>query len=115
MAVESEAGISRAGRRRPLRFDLTTPSLLGLPLGWLIVFFVLPIAIVGAYSVGALYISIFPGGEHPVTLTAWHEFLHSSVYLGLQSWGAILLRSDSQPPPPPELAANSDEPISSPA
>ena len=83
MAVESEAGISPAGRRRPLRFDLTTPSLLGLPLGWLIVFFVLPIAIVGAYSVGALYISIFPGGEHPVTLTAWHEFLHSSVYLGL--------------------------------
>ena len=81
--MESEAGVSPLVRRRRLRLDLTTPSLLGLPVGWLIVFFVLPIAIVGAYSVGALYISIFPGGEHPITLTAWHDFLHSSVYLGL--------------------------------
>lgn len=83
MAVESQAGIPAARRRPRLRLDLTTPSLLGLPVGWLIVFFVVPIAIVGAYSVGALYISIFPGGEHPVTLTAWHDFLHSSVYLRL--------------------------------
>ena len=48
-----EAGDSQArlpGRRR-LRPDLTTPTLLGLPLAWLIVFFVVPIAIVAAYSV----------------------------------------------------------------
>jgi spermidine/putrescine transport system permease protein len=81
MAVEAEAGVSQElRRRRRLRVDLTTPSLLGLPLAWLAVFFVVPIAIVAAYSVDAL--SLFPGA-HPVTLTAWNEFLHSSIYLGL--------------------------------
>ena len=62
--------------------DLTTPGLLGLPLGWLVVFFLVPIGIVGAYSLDALHLSITPG-PHQVTLQAWHDFLHSSAYLGL--------------------------------
>lgn len=69
-----------ARERRRHRPDLTTPGLLGLPLAWLIVFFVVPICFVGAYSVGAL--SLFPGAHH-VTLTAWHDFVHGSVYLTL--------------------------------
>src|SRR5712691_1145563 len=81
MAVEAEAGVSPAPRRRRrFRVDLTTPSLLGLPLAWLAVFFLVPIAIVAAYSVDAL--SLEPG-THAVTLRAWHDFLHSSIYLGL--------------------------------
>jgi spermidine/putrescine transport system permease protein len=71
-----------AARRRP-RLDLTTPGLLGLPVAWLALFFVVPVGIVAAYSVGALYLSVFPGGEHPVTLQAWRDFLHGSEYLGL--------------------------------
>jgi spermidine/putrescine transport system permease protein len=67
---------------RRSRVDLTTPSLLGLPLAWLAVFFLIPIAIVGAYSVGALYLSIYPG-EYPVTLAAWRDFLDGSESLGL--------------------------------
>jgi spermidine/putrescine transport system permease protein len=59
---------------------MTTPSLLGLPLAWLLVFFVVPIGIVAAYSFDAL--SLFPG-THPLTLRPWHDFLHSSVYLRL--------------------------------
>jgi spermidine/putrescine transport system permease protein len=82
MAAEAEAdaqsGPSRA-RRRP-RLDLTTPSLLGLPLAWLAVFFVVPIGIVAAYSVDAL--SLYPGPHSP-TLGAWHDLLHSSLYLRL--------------------------------
>src|ERR671930_352499 len=78
----AEAGSSpaRLRRRRWLRPDLTTPTLLGPPLAWLAVFFVVPIAIVAAYSfdVYSLY-----SGPHGFTLTAWHDFLHSSVYLGL--------------------------------
>lgn len=70
----------RPGRRRRARLDLTTPSLLGLPVAWLVVFFLVPIAIVAAYSLDAL--SLDPG-KHPLTLQAWHDFLHSSVYLGL--------------------------------
>jgi spermidine/putrescine transport system permease protein len=67
---------------RRSRVDLTTPSLLGLPLAWLGVFFLIPIAIVGAYSVGALYLSIYPG-EYPVTLDAWRDFLDGSESLRL--------------------------------
>jgi spermidine/putrescine transport system permease protein len=81
MTVEADADVPPARPRRRLpRLDLTTPTLLGLPLAWLAVFFVVPIAIVGAYSVDAL--SIDPG-PHRVTLTAWDHFLHSSVYLRL--------------------------------
>ena len=82
MAVEAEAAVqpARLPRRRSLRRQLTTPSLLGLPLAWLVVFFFVPIAIVAAYSFDALSLS---PGEHPLTLKAWHDFLHSSVYLRL--------------------------------
>src|SRR5919205_468696 len=79
MAV-AEAGRQPSLRRRRLRLDLTTPTLLGLPLAWLGVFFLVPIAIVAAYSFDVY--SLNPG-PHGFTLTAWHSFLHSSVYLGL--------------------------------
>src|SRR5919204_6964066 len=68
------------GRRGRLRLDLTTPTLLGLPLAWLAVFFVVPIAIVAAYSFDVY--SLNPG-PHGFTLQAWHDFLHSSIYLRL--------------------------------
>src|SRR5439155_6214253 len=69
-----------AARRERLRLDLTTPTLLGLPVAWLVVFFVLPIAIVAAYSLNVY--SLLPG-EHGFTLDGWRAFIHSSVYLGL--------------------------------
>src|SRR6266508_1800393 len=65
------------------RLDTTTPSLLGPPLGWLVVFFLVPIGFVGAYSIDALHgVSLF-GETHRVTLAAWHQFFSSSVYLHL--------------------------------
>jgi spermidine/putrescine transport system permease protein len=67
-------------RRRRLRLDLSVPALLGLPLAWLGVFFLVPIAIVAAYSVDVY--SLDPG-PHAFTLAAWHDFLHGSIYLGL--------------------------------
>ena len=60
----------------------TTPGLIGLPLAWLVVFFVVPIGIVGAYSVDALYLSIYPSAHH-VTLQAWSDFVHGSEDLRL--------------------------------
>src|SRR5436190_8612448 len=82
MAVEAETEAPRrpARVRSRLRPDLTTPGLLGLPLAWLAVFFLIPIGIVAAYSVNRL--SLYPGA-HPLTLQAWHDFLHSSIYLRL--------------------------------
>jgi spermidine/putrescine transport system permease protein len=82
MAVEGEAGPPpiRLPRPRRPRLDLTTPTLLGLPVAWLVVFFLVPIAIVAAYSFDVY--SLFPG-KHGFTLAAWREFIHSSVYLAL--------------------------------
>src|SRR5213594_2827546 len=82
MAVEGEAGPPpvRLPRRRRLRLDLTTPTLLGLPVAWLVVFFLVPIAIVAAYSFDVY--SLFPGA-HGFTLEAWRHFLRSSIYLAL--------------------------------
>jgi spermidine/putrescine transport system permease protein len=59
---------------------LTTPGLLGLPLSWLAVFFVIPIGIVAAYSFD-IY-SLFPG-PHGFTLAGWRGFFHDPVYLRL--------------------------------
>jgi len=69
--------------------DLTTPSLLGLPLAWLVVFFLVPIGIVAAYSVDVLHLPITLG-PHGFTLQAWHDFLHGSTYLGL-FWKSVKL------------------------
>jgi spermidine/putrescine transport system permease protein len=70
--------------RRP---DPTTPSLLGLPLAWLGVFFLLPVALVAGYSLDVF--SIDPG-SHPITLAGWHDFLHTPVYLRL-FWKSVKL------------------------
>jgi len=80
MAVEADAPSAVGRRRRRLRIDLTTPGLLGLPVAWLVVFFLVPIAIVALYSVNVYSINL---GPHSFTLAAWHDFLHSSVYLRL--------------------------------
>src|SRR5262245_60931447 len=81
MSVEAEVGVptaSAAGRRRR-RFDLTAPTLLGLPVAWLVVFFLVPIGIVAAYSVDALSIA---NGPHPVTLDAWRQLFTGDPFLG---------------------------------
>src|SRR5919108_2566179 len=80
MAIAEAGEPAHVPRRRRLRLDLTTPTLLGLPLAWLGVFFLVPIGIVAAYSFNVY--SLDPG-PHEFTLTAWHDFLHGSVYLGL--------------------------------
>jgi spermidine/putrescine transport system permease protein len=72
--------LDEAPRRRRLRPDLTTPALLAPPVSWLVVFFLVPIGIVAAYSVDVL--GLYPG-PHAFTLSAWRELVHSSIYLGL--------------------------------
>ena len=66
-----------------IRRHLTTIGLLAPPLGWLFVFFVVPVGIVAAYSIDVLHGPSLFGGSHKVTLAAWNAFFHSSVYLGL--------------------------------
>ena len=49
-------------------------------MSWLVVFFVAPIAIVGAYSVDVFV--LFPG-PHGFTLSAWHSFFSKGLYFPL--------------------------------
>src|SRR5947207_5627164 len=80
MAV-AEAGTAAAPpRRRRRRVSFATPSLLGVPLAWLGVFFLAPIAIVAAYSFDVY--PLYPR-MHAFTTAAWHDFLHRPVYLRL--------------------------------
>jgi spermidine/putrescine transport system permease protein len=89
LTAGAEAGEApaRPQRRRLPRIDPATPALLGVPVAWLVVFFVLPIAIVAAYSFDVY--TLFPG-PHGFTLSAWHAFLHSSIYLHL-FWKSVEL------------------------
>jgi spermidine/putrescine transport system permease protein len=86
MAAEAPAsanGVVRPARRFRVRIDLATPALLGPPLVWLVVFFLVPIGLVGAYSLDALHgPSIFAQAHH-VTIAAWRDFFRGGVYLGL--------------------------------
>jgi spermidine/putrescine transport system permease protein len=70
-----------------LRSAFATTTLLGVPVAWLVAFFVVPIAIVAAYSFDVY--TLFPG-KHGFTLAAWRAFVHSSVYLGL-FWKSVKL------------------------
>ncbi len=70
--------------RRP---DPATPALLGLPLSWLVVFLLVPIGIVAAYSFDVL---VLGGGPHGFTFQAWSDFFSSSVYLSL-FWKSVEL------------------------
>src|SRR5256886_16375742 len=85
--VDARSSPEHVPRPRRLWLDLTPPPLLSLPLAWLAVFFLVPIAIVAAYSFDVC--SLNPG-PHGFTWTAWHDFLHSSVYLKL-FWKSVKL------------------------
>jgi spermidine/putrescine transport system permease protein len=81
MATGSEVGAGTPRKRAVSRSrpDLTGPGLLGVPVAWLVVFFLVPIGIVAAYSLDAL--SILPG-PHPVTLQGWRDFFAGDPFLG---------------------------------
>jgi spermidine/putrescine transport system permease protein len=73
----------------PLRRSTGRGATLGLlsgPLVWLVLFFVVPVGYVAAYSVGA--VSLFPSDAGVVSLDAWQRFFGDSIYLGL-FWKSI--------------------------
>ncbi len=77
-SLATAASGARAARRWRVR--LATVALLVPPVGWLLLFFLVPVAIVAAYSVGLL--TLFPG-DQLFSLSSWESFLGGSVYMGL--------------------------------
>jgi spermidine/putrescine transport system permease protein len=65
----------------------STAGLLSGPVLWLFLFFILPVALIAAYSIGVLH--LLPTDTGAVTLGSWKRFLAGdSVYLGL-FWKSI--------------------------
>jgi spermidine/putrescine transport system permease protein len=64
-----------------------TAGLLSAPLVWLLLFFVVPVAFIAAYSIGA--VSLFPTDTEVISLDDWGRFLGGgSIYMGL-FWKSI--------------------------
>ena len=88
MAVDAQPVPRTRSIRRP-RFrgkNVTTAALIAPPLLWLVVFFAIPVVLVGLLSVGGIV--LFPGDE-VWTLSSWKSFLDlDSVYMGL-FWKSI--------------------------
>ena len=60
----------------------STAGILSGPLLWLVLFFILPVCFIAAYSVGGLH--LLPTDRGAVSLDAWRRFLFGgSVYVGL--------------------------------
>jgi spermidine/putrescine transport system permease protein len=82
--TREETTADRRWRRRERR---GTAGLLAGPLLWLLLFFVIPVAFVAAYSVGA--VGLFPTDAGVVSLSSWERLLTGgSVYMGL-FWKSI--------------------------
>jgi spermidine/putrescine transport system permease protein len=84
MATLEATTSGKAWRRRDRR---GTAGLLSAPLLWLLLFFVAPVAFIGAYSMGA--VSLFPTDSGVISLDGWARFLGGgSIYMGL-FWKSI--------------------------
>jgi len=78
------AATDREWRRRDRR---GTAGLLAAPLLWLLLFFVIPVGFVAAYSVGG--VKLFPTDAGVLSLASWERLLTGgSVYMGL-FWKSI--------------------------
>jgi spermidine/putrescine transport system permease protein len=85
--VEATREATTADRRWRRRERRGTAGLLAGPLLWLLLFFVIPVAFVAAYSVGA--VGLFPTDTGVVSLSSWERLLTGgSVYMGL-FWKSI--------------------------
>ena len=84
MASPELADAGKAWRRRDRQ---VTAGLLSGPLLWLLLFFVVPVLFIAAYSVGA--VGVFPTDTGPISFGDWTRFLHGgSVYMSL-FWKSI--------------------------
>ena len=54
-------------------------GLISIPMLWIVMFFLIPVVLVGLYSVGVLTLISY---DQYLSLQAWRDFLHSSTYLG---------------------------------
>jgi spermidine/putrescine transport system permease protein len=84
MSEPSQPEAPRGGGRR-----LATAGLVSVPVGYLVVFFLIPVVMIALYSVGGISGLVHTDIEH-FTLKPWRDFLTSHVYTGL-FWKSVWL------------------------
>lgn len=91
MGAVSEAAGSGEARRAGSRRRLATLALASAPVGYLALFFLIPVLMVAAYSVGML--TLLPQDDY-LSLQSWREFLFGSIYLDIfwrSVWMALVV------------------------
>jgi spermidine/putrescine transport system permease protein len=73
-------GVDTTGKRHRPRRGLVTAGLLGAPILWLAVFFVVPVILVAAYSTGLVTLL---KQDHYLSLQPWRDFLFYTSYMSL--------------------------------
>lgn len=76
---QGPAAPSVARRGKTLRSALTNAGLLSGPVGWVVLFFLIPVALIAAYSVGAL---VLLRSDQMMSLDSWRYFLGNASLLG---------------------------------
>ncbi|HEX9717990.1 MAG TPA: ABC transporter permease [Actinomycetota bacterium] len=87
----SEAAGSGEARRGGSRRRLATLGLASAPVGYLALFFLIPVLMVAAYSVGML--TLLPQDDY-LSLQPWRDLLFGSIYLGVfwrSVWMALVV------------------------
>jgi spermidine/putrescine transport system permease protein len=72
------------GKRRAATFGLVS-----VPVGYLVIFFLIPVVMIAIYSVGGISGLVHTDIDH-FSLKPWHDFLTSHVYTGL-FWKSVWL------------------------
>ena len=91
MGAVSEAAGSGEARRGGSRRRLATLGLASAPVGYLALFFLIPVLMVAAYSVGML--TLLPQDDY-LSLQPWRDLLFGSIYLGVfwrSVWMALVV------------------------
>ena len=79
MSIQAPVELATPPRRRKRGTAKVNLGLLSVPVLWLALFFLIPVVLVGLYSVGALTLISY---DQYLSLQPWRDFLHSSIYLG---------------------------------
>ena len=86
-----DAAASGEARRARSRRRLATLGLASAPVGYLALFFLIPVLMVAAYSVGML--TLLPQDDY-LSLQPWRDLLFGSIYLGIfwrSVWMALVV------------------------
>ncbi len=81
MSIEQPLELTTPPKQRRRRRGTAKVSLglISVPMLWIVLFFLIPVVLVGLYSVGVLTLISY---DQYLSLQAWRDFLHSSTYLG---------------------------------